>query len=52
MIISKNAIGQIIRTAANREVNTAEQLREKILKDSFTNESPIKIALSPIKNEV
>ena len=47
IVTSKNAIGQMIRTAAaNTEVNTAEELREKILKDSIENESPTQVALS------
>ena len=53
IVTSKNAIGQMIRTAAaNTEVDTAEQLREKILKDSVENESPTQVALSLLKNEV
>ena len=53
IVTSKNAIGQLFRTAAaNAEVNTAEQLREKILKDSVANENPTQVALSYLKNEV
>ena len=53
IVTSKNAISQMIRTAAaNTEVNTAEELREKILKDSIENESPTQVALSLLKNEV
>ena len=53
VVASKNAIGQLIRTAAaNTEVKTTEQLREKILKDSIENDSPTQVALSYLKNEV
>ena len=38
--------------AANTEVKTAEQLREKILKESIENDSPTQVALSYLKNEV
>lgn len=53
VVTSKNAIAQMIRTAAaNSEVDTAEQLREKILKESVENDSPTQVALSYLKNEV
>lgn len=53
VVASKNAIAQMIRTAAaNSEVVTAEQLREKILKESVENDSPTQVALSYLKNEV
>ena len=53
VVTSKNALGQIIRTAAaNTEVETAEKLREKILKESIENNNPTKVALSYLKNEV
>ncbi len=53
VVTSKNAIAQMIRTAAaNNEVNTAEELREKILKESIENDSPTQVALSYLKNEV
>jgi len=53
VVASKNAIAQMIRTAAaNSEVDTAEQLREKILKESVENDSPTQVALSYLKNEV
>lgn len=53
VVTSKNAIAQMIRTAAaNSEVDTAEQLREKILKESVENDNPTQVALSYLKNEV
>jgi len=53
VVTSKNAIAQMIRTAAaNNKVNTAEELREKILKESIENDSPTQVALSYLKNEV
>ena len=53
IVTSKNAIGQMFRSAAaNTEVKTAEQLREKILKESIENDSPTQVALSYLKNEV
>jgi len=53
IVTSKNAIGQMFRSAAaNTEVKTAEELREKILKESIENDSPTQVALSYLKNEV
>ncbi len=53
VVTSKNALSQLIRTAtANTEVDTAEQLREKILKEIISNDNPTKVALSLLKNEV
>ncbi len=53
VVTSKNALGQLIRTAtANTEVDTVEQLREKILKEIISNDNPTKVALSLLKNEV
>jgi hypothetical protein len=53
VVTAKNVITQIIRTsAANKEVETAEQLREKIIQKTIENESPSLIALTFLKNEV
>jgi len=53
VVTSKNSIVQLIRTAAaNTDVETAEQLREKVLKESVGNDSPTQIALAYLKNEV
>lgn len=53
IVAAKNAILQIIRTsAANTKIETAEQLREKIIQNSIETESPALIALSLLKNEI
>ena len=53
VVAAKNGISQIIRTsAANTEIETAEQLRENIIQKTLDNESPTLTALSFLKNEV
>lgn len=53
LVAAKNAQIQIIRTsAATVEVETAEQLREKIIQNSLKEENPTSLALSYLKNEV
>lgn len=54
MIVStKNAIIQNIRkTTINKDVTTADKLRETILSSLFENESATNITLSYLKNEV
>ncbi len=53
VVTSKNTISQMIRTAAaNTEIKTAEQLREKVIKENIENESPTFIAISFLKSEV
>lgn len=53
IVTSKNALIQIIRaSAADKEIENATQLREKIIQDSLKNESPTNIAVSFLKNEV
>lgn len=53
IVAAKNATNQIIRTAAaNVAVNTAEELREKIIKDSLEKAVPSGAAIAFIKDEV
>lgn len=53
LVTAKNSLIQIIRTsAATKEINTAEQLREKIIQASLEQETPTNLALSFLKNEV
>ncbi|MCK4561439.1 MAG: hypothetical protein KAT78_00895 [Flavobacteriaceae bacterium] len=53
IVTAKNMISQIIRTsAANKEITTAEQLRENIIQKGIDNENPTLTALSFLKNEV
>lgn len=53
IVTAKNAISQIIRTsAANKEITTADQLREHIIQQNKNNEIPTQTAISYLKNEV
>lgn len=53
IVAAKNGISQMIRTsAANTEIETAEQLREHILQQTLNNEVPTHTALAYLKNEV
>ena len=53
IVTSKNTLIQMIRTsAANTEIKTAEQLREKIIKENIENNNPTLVGLSFLKNEV
>ncbi len=53
LVTAKNATIQIIRTAtANVEVETADQLREKIIENTLQEDIPTNLALSYLKNEV
>ena len=53
VVTSKNLVVKIIRTtAAKDEIETAEQLREEILKNLAKNEGPSNAAISYLKIEV
>ncbi len=53
IVTAKNAISQLIRTtAANKEIETAEQLQEIILQNTLNVENPTTTALYFLKNEV
>jgi len=53
VVTAKNVITQIIRTtAAHKDIETAEQLRETLIQKSMDMESPTQAALSYIKNDV
>ena len=53
VVTAKNATNQMIRkAAANSEINSANELREFILKELFDRDSPSNAALAFIKDEV
>lgn len=53
LVTAKNATIQIIRTAAaNVDVETADQLSEKIIESTLQENTPTNLALSYLKNEV
>jgi len=53
LVTAKNAQIQIIRTStASVDIDTAEQLREKIIQTSMNDENPTYLALSYLKSEV
>jgi len=53
VVTSKNLIVKIIRTtAAKKEIETAEQMREDILNNLSTNDGPTSAAISYLKIEV
>ncbi len=53
VVTSKNLIVKIIRTtAAKKEIETAEQLREDILTNLAKNDGPTNAAISYLKIEV
>jgi hypothetical protein len=52
-VTAKNATIQIIRTAAAHvEVETSDQLSEKIIESTLQENTPTNLALSYLKNEV
>lgn len=53
VVTAKNATNQMIRkAAASSEINSANELREVILKELFDKDTPSNAALAFIKNEV
>ena len=53
VVTSKNAVSQLIRlSTTNKDITSPEELREFIIKKNMEQDSPTKIALLTLKNEV